>query len=469
MEYVKGETLESILNKRQKALKAEDALRIILGILPAFLYLEQAGYVYNDFKPANIMEEQLRDGTVVYKLIDLGTMTKASLTRPKDVYGTPGYHAPELVKKSGPPPSANSDRYTILRTLLQLVTNWSDTELEQHPFSLPAQDDFAVFRQHPSLYLLLEKGTRNDPTARFASGRELMEQMTGVLRQVAGEAAGIAFVSRVFAAETSTIIGVHGPKGEVLLSERNKAAKLLQIGDAALRNGNTGAAIKHYQQGLALVPQSVDAGLRLAEVLAETGAFVEAQKMADAMPEGWKKSWARARVAEMQGELDEARKHYLLVRAELTGELAPLQALARIAALQQSYQESLALSRQVVFADPSSMQAVLGLTNALWHLKPIVLEDVQHAAEAVSALSTHLEDARYYRAFGDLCYAAWKLVSQQPLPAGTVIAGLDNLEKSALARACEHAYREYLHRDPHSSDREMIVHRCFAVRSWRLF
>jgi serine/threonine protein kinase len=72
MEYVKGETLESILNKRQKALKAEDALRIILGILPAFLYLEQAGYVYNDFKPANIMEEQLRDGSVVYKLIYRG-------------------------------------------------------------------------------------------------------------------------------------------------------------------------------------------------------------------------------------------------------------------------------------------------------------------------------------------------------------------------------------------------------------
>src|SRR5262249_9510235 len=74
MEYVNGETLNTIMKRLRAPLAVPDAIRYILDILPAFDYLAKLDYVYCDFKPQNVMLETRQDGKEIVKLIDLGTV-----------------------------------------------------------------------------------------------------------------------------------------------------------------------------------------------------------------------------------------------------------------------------------------------------------------------------------------------------------------------------------------------------------
>ena len=112
MEYIHGKTLEQIMEEQGRPFDVPDAIKYILGILPAFNYLAKLGLVYCDFKPQNVMLEVLKDGTQIVKLIDLGTVIKY-VPKPDDVYGTHGFYAPEAVKT----PSPETDLYAICRTL----------------------------------------------------------------------------------------------------------------------------------------------------------------------------------------------------------------------------------------------------------------------------------------------------------------------------------------------------------------
>lgn len=102
MEYVGGKTLKQLRQERG-VLPVPEAMAYIHRILGAFAYLYQAGFVYCDFKPDNVMLE----GHDV-KLIDLGGVRR--LDDPTgDIYGTVGYSAPE----AGEGPTVASDLFTI--------------------------------------------------------------------------------------------------------------------------------------------------------------------------------------------------------------------------------------------------------------------------------------------------------------------------------------------------------------------
>jgi len=462
-EFVEGETLESILNKRGGPLEPAAALRVMLAILPGLAYFWNAGCVYQDPKPGNVMEAHLKDGSIIYIWIDFGTVREASQVTHADAMGTPGYNARELQQKGGPKPTDDTDRYAAGRMLLQFLSGYTADQMAD-PINRWTVFDLDVLHKHPSLRLLLERWLHNDPSQRFKTYRDLMQQMIGILRQIAGKDAGIAFDSQLFAHETDTLIGPHGPKAEVLLT--GKVDPVLKLGDQALRNGNTAAALNHYNQALSNDPTNEDVKMRLAETLAETSAIAQAHGVVGTMAEGWKKSWTAARVYEMQGDLDQAIQCYREVRKQWPGELSPLQALVRVTTLQGKYEESLDVARVVVHADPTSMLAVLQMTTALWHLEPTELEQIQRTAEAVSAISTHLEDSRYYRALGDLYYAAWIYAGKHPFAPSTVIAEIPDLYLNALADACNRYYREYLKRDPNTRDRDAILRRCLRTDYW---
>ncbi len=57
MEYVGGKTLDQIMDERGQPFDAADAIKYMIGILPAFSYLAKLGLVYCDFKPQNVMLE----------------------------------------------------------------------------------------------------------------------------------------------------------------------------------------------------------------------------------------------------------------------------------------------------------------------------------------------------------------------------------------------------------------------------
>ena len=72
-------------------------------MLPALGYLHAEGHVYSDFKPDNVMQCERH-----LTLIDMGAVARID-DADAVVYGTVGYHAPEVVRAELSPAS---DLYT---------------------------------------------------------------------------------------------------------------------------------------------------------------------------------------------------------------------------------------------------------------------------------------------------------------------------------------------------------------------
>ncbi|QBD79795.1 tetratricopeptide repeat protein [Ktedonosporobacter rubrisoli] len=271
MEHVHGKTLEQIMEEQGKPFEAADAIRYILGILPAFSYLAKLQLVYCDFKPQNVMLEKLKDGTQIVKLIDLGTVIKYE-RRPRDVYGTHGFYALEAVRA----PSPETDLYTICRTLAYLV---SAMDLADPVFGMPPSEHYKAFRDYPALYRLLCKGTHTQPARRFHSAEDLADQLAGVLRQIEGGTASVPINSHLFVSSVLTTTGKLGLRGEAALDEKDKAIVPLRSGDQALRSGNLQRALELYQKALTVNSKSIDALARCAEVLVEQEDYINALTM----------------------------------------------------------------------------------------------------------------------------------------------------------------------------------------------
>ncbi len=500
MEYVNGKSLEQIMEEQGRPFDVPDAIRYIIGILPAFTYLARLGLVYCDFKPQNVMLEMLKDGTQVVKLIDLGTVIKYQ-TKPDAVYGTHGFYAREAVKA----PSPETDLYSVCRTLAYLVTQMDVTN---PMFGMPPAEYYKAFRDNPALYRLLVKGTHEKPARRFHRAEDLADQLAGVLRLIAGGTPDMPVPSRLFVSGIMTTTGKLGLRGEAALDECDKAIDLLRYGDQALRKGNYTSAQGFYIQAIKNNPNSVDAHLRLTEIFIDQGEFSQAlavvtkvQRMA---PSNWKVAWYTGRLLEAQGKLDAAADQYRELIADLPGELPPQQALARVYARQGYDNAAVNLYLAVLKADPGNTEAILGMTNSLLNLQrywevikvlsgvseaaakyvdaqlllcdvylnrvtPLTPQNIEHASQAMSALAGRTEDPRYHLARGDVYRAAWQLARAQKLPANSAIAGVPDTGPRTLGLAAEESYEQYLRREQHPADREAIVRRKFEVAPWRLW
>ncbi|MDQ2713591.1 MAG: protein kinase [Chloroflexota bacterium] len=500
MEYVGGKTLEQIMEERGQPFEAADAITYILGILPAFSYLAKLGLVYCDFKPSNVMLEVLKDGTQIVKLIDLGTVIKY-VPKPDDVYGTHGFYAPEAVKA----PSPQTDLYSICRTQAYMVTLM---DLANPIFGMPAAEYYTAFRDHPELYRLLQRGTHAQPARRFQTAEELSDQLTGVLRFIVGGKPGMSASSRLFVFSVTTTSGKLGPRGEAALDENDKASDLLLAGDQALRSGNYDDALSVYRQAVSSHSRSLDAHVRLAEVLIDLGEFSQveaeltwAQRLA---PNHWKIAWYTGRFLEAQERFALAANAYQEVIADLPGELPPLKALARVKARADDDAAAVTLYTTVLKADPGNTDAILGITSSLLNLQhwndaitvlngvseaaakyvdaqlllcdlylnriaPLTAQNIEQASHAVSALEGRTQDARYFLARGDVYRAAWQMARAGQLPPGVAIAAVTDTRATTLGATAEESYKEYLRRERHPADREAVVRRKFQVSPWRLW
>ncbi|MBO0790447.1 MAG: tetratricopeptide repeat protein [Ktedonobacteraceae bacterium] len=500
MEYVHGKTLDQLMEERGRPFNVPEAIRYILGILPAFSYLARLRMVYCDFKPQNVMVETLKDGSQVVKLVDLGTVIKYE-PHPKDVYGTHGFYAPEAVKS----PSPETDLYSICRTLAYMV---SQMDLANPIFGMPSIESYQAFRDHPALYRLLAKGTHTRPGQRFRSAEELQDQLTGVLLQIEGGKPGVPVGSKLFVPGILTTTGKLGLHGEAVLDETDRAIDQLRYGDQSLRSGNYQSARSFYQNALKSNPKSIDAHLRLAEVYIDTGEYTKAlsevtlaQRVA---PSSWKIAWYTGRLLEAQGKYADAAEQYRELIADLPGELSPQQALARVYARIGDHTNAVDLYTNVIKADPGNTDAILGVTRSLidlqrWneaasvlnsvnesaaryveaqmllcdlyltHMAPLTTQNVEMAASAIHSLDGRTEDARYFLMSGDVYRAAWQLARQRKLSSGSKLAGVANNQPTTLRAAAEKSYIEYLRRDRKASNREDIVRRKLEVAPWRLF
>jgi tRNA A-37 threonylcarbamoyl transferase component Bud32 len=117
MEYLEGETLEKIIEKRAP-LPLEEICRIATPICEALDYAHRNGVVHRDVKPANIMITT--EGTV--KVMDFGIahIDYSTLTREGAVLGTPSYMSPEQIR--GEKVDGLSDIFSLGVVIYEMAT-----------------------------------------------------------------------------------------------------------------------------------------------------------------------------------------------------------------------------------------------------------------------------------------------------------------------------------------------------------
>ena len=133
MELVDGGRLDHIHEKQQvldEVFVLQTAIQVINGLQAA----NAAGMTHGDIKPANILYD--KQGSA--KVADFG-LARFSGEKPKpgEIWGTPYYVAPEVVK--GQAPNAGSDIYSLGGTLYHLLTG-------EPPFNAESVTDTVLLR-----------------------------------------------------------------------------------------------------------------------------------------------------------------------------------------------------------------------------------------------------------------------------------------------------------------------------------
>ncbi len=320
MAYIGGSTLAQVRDARadQGVLPVAHALTYMIKVLPALGYLHAEGHVYSDFKPDNVMQCERH-----LTLIDMGAVARVD-DADAVVYGTVGYHAPEVVRAELSPAS---DLYTVGRTLAVLALG---IEPARGGVATELPDDHPLLLRHESLHRLLLRATHPDPLYRFGSADEMAEQLDGVRREVLAvdEQRPRPAPSAVFSAPRGTFApGLLLPDSETETGPGRPVAALIA----------------------GRLPEPLDAG--------------EAGHTDTAGQDDWRHRWSAALAALAAGDLDTARAAFDALYSTFPGELAPKLALAAVAECAADDDSAQRYYRLVAAVDPSWADAAFGLAR----------------------------------------------------------------------------------------------------------
>lgn len=334
MEYVGGISLKQIRNARNGPLPPAHAVAYIVEIAPALGYLHDQGLAYCDFKPDNVMQadEQL-------KLIDLGA-TVAMDDHDCVIYGTRGFQAPEIAHTG---PTVASDIYTVGRTLATLVA-----DLPRSSDVLPGRDEVPAFAEHESLYRAVRRATEADPARRFPTIAELVDQLTGVLHEIAAADSGSPRprISRHFSPQRAIYAaGADAPPAPASVIAALAVPRVDPADPGAALLATTSGTpptqleqtLQYAMGGSAPLRASVEIPLRLVRAALESGVPADARRrigeLASVIPDDWRLRWYRGQCALLEGDVDAAAADFEKVLDQLPGELDPKLALAAAAEL----------------------------------------------------------------------------------------------------------------------------------------
>ncbi|HZW32039.1 MAG TPA: protein kinase, partial [Isosphaeraceae bacterium] len=184
MKLIDGEDLQSCLARFQDQPKA--IARLTAQVAEAIHHAHQRGVLHHDLKPSNILVDQRGAPHVIdFGLAHrLGAGTDLAATQPKG--GTPSYMAPEQIAGRA---TIASDVYSLGAILYELLTGSppfrgrSPKEtlhaVSQLRASPPSEQNPRVDRDLETICL---KCLEKDPEARYASARDLAEELNRWLR-----------------------------------------------------------------------------------------------------------------------------------------------------------------------------------------------------------------------------------------------------------------------------------------------
>ncbi|MBV9216220.1 MAG: protein kinase [Acidobacteria bacterium] len=180
LEFVRGETLDSIM-KRRGAMPAEEAIPVFCQVLDGIDHAHELGIVHRDIKPANMMLTE--KGTL--KVLDFGIarlLGSARMTRAGNIIGTLEYMAPEQVR--GQETDGRSDIYALGMMLYEVLTGQLPFQSENE-FELMKMQTEQIPRSpreiDPSIPVEVENAImtaiQKNPEDRFQTGGEFREAL----------------------------------------------------------------------------------------------------------------------------------------------------------------------------------------------------------------------------------------------------------------------------------------------------
>ena len=189
MEYLEGDTLQSILNARRE-LPLLEKLNLIAQTCSGLHYAHQHGLIHRDIKPANLMK--LKDGLL--KIVDFGIarLEGENVTLPGQVLGTIDYMSPEQI--NGSSIDCRTDIFSTGVVLYQLLTytlpfQGKDTvstmmKIIKEP-PPPLQNFLEVYP--PELESILQRALAKSRDERYATAEEFAFDLNQVQNQLQQE------------------------------------------------------------------------------------------------------------------------------------------------------------------------------------------------------------------------------------------------------------------------------------------
>jgi tetratricopeptide (TPR) repeat protein len=186
MEFVEGETLESLL-QRSGRLTVKVALRIATQVAAGLAAVHRQNLVHRDIKPSNVMVNF--EGPVAVKIIDLGLAkavnepnSEAALSMPGAFTGTPEFASPEQFAGVGV--DIRSDLYSLGVTLWEMLTGKSPFHGSLSEMMYQHQHAPLPFEQlrdvSQPVIVLIEVLLAKDPSKRFQTPIELLKALATI-------------------------------------------------------------------------------------------------------------------------------------------------------------------------------------------------------------------------------------------------------------------------------------------------
>ncbi|HEU4578676.1 MAG TPA: protein kinase [Polyangiaceae bacterium] len=186
MELLMGCDLDTYLD-RFGTLSEREIASLALPIIAGVMAVHDAGVVHRDLKPSNIFLSNGPDGVVVPKVLDFGVSKFSNTlndplqraTKTREIIGTPAYMAPEAldgVRELGPA----GDQYALGAVLYECAVGRPPFEGETllellKAVAMGKVEPPSALRPEisPPLEQVILRAIERDPTARFASLREM--------------------------------------------------------------------------------------------------------------------------------------------------------------------------------------------------------------------------------------------------------------------------------------------------------